>query len=126
MSQAWLQVIGLGVEFLGVLVLAWEWFAARRQDLAERRLAEAQARREDGVVGLQRTQSANPQLQRHFEMTLDMQRRMTARELDATRASYGGMRGLAVSLSLILVSLGFALQLLGSWPGCCAAIGIAP
>lgn len=126
MSQAWVQVIGLAVEYLGVLLLAWEWFAGRRQDMAERHVAEAQARREDASASLQRVQAGNPQMQRHFEMTRDVQRRMTARELEATRTSFGGLRAVAVALSLFLVSLGFALQMLGTWPGCCRVLGIVP
>lgn len=124
MSQAWLQVAGLVVEYLGVLLLAWEWFAARRQDLAEREIADLQARREEGRSALQRVQADNPHMQRHFEMTRDVDRRMTASRVDETRRRYGGLRGWAVLASLTLVTAGFALQLLGSVPGCCSAIGI--
>ena len=126
MSQAWVQVIGLAVEYLGVLLLAWEWFAGRRQDVAERRLAEAQARREEASASLQRVQADNPQMQRHLEMTREVQRRMTARELETTRASFGGLRARVVAMSLVLVSVGFVLQMLGTWPGCCRALGISP
>ena len=126
MSQGWLQVVGLAVEYIGVLLLAWEWFTARRQDMAERRVAEAQARREEASASLQRVQADNQHMQRHFEMTRDVQRRMTARELETTRVSFGGLRVAAVAVSLLLVTLGFVLQMLGTWPGCCRALGIAP
>jgi hypothetical protein len=125
-GQVWLQVIGQVVQFAGVLLLAWEWFAARRQDLAEHAIAADQARREEGIAGLQRVQPGNPQMQRHFEVTLDMQRRMTAARVYETRAHYGGLRAWAVAMSLVLVAIGFVTQLLGSWPGCCRLIGIVP
>ena len=126
MGQIWLQVGGMVVEFVGVMLLAWEWFAARRQDLAERRLAAAQARREEGMAGLQRVQADNAQMQRHLEMSRDMQRRMTASQVDQTRAQYGSMRGWAVGLALAFVAVGFVLQLMGTWPGCCRLIGVVP
>lgn len=126
MSQAWLQVAGLVVEYLGVLLLAWEWFTARRQDQAERDIAELQARREESRAGLERIQTDNPHMQRHFQMTRDIDRRMTNARVEDTRRRYGGLRGWTVALSLALVTAGFALQLLGSLPGCCAALGILP
>ncbi len=126
MNQAWLQVAGMVVEFAGVMLLAWEWFAARRQDLAERMLAEAQLRREESMAGLQRVGSSHPGMRRHLEVTRDVQRRMTATRVDETRRQFGGMRGLAVALALVLVSAGFVLQLLGAWPGCCVFAGIVP
>ena len=124
MSQAWLQVAGLIVEYVGVLVLAWEWFTARRQDLEERDIAETQVRREESRAALQRAQGGNPQMQRHFDMTRDVERRMTATRVDEARRRYGGLRGWAVLASLALITAGFVLQLLGSVPGCCRAIGI--
>jgi ferric-dicitrate binding protein FerR (iron transport regulator) len=124
MSQAWLQVVGLVVEFFGVLLLAWEWFAAQRQEATERAIDAEQARRDDGRALMQRHQQANPQMQRHFESVRDIEGRMTAARIDATRRRYGGLRTRAVALALLFVAAGFALQLLGSWPGCCAALGI--
>jgi hypothetical protein len=126
MTQAWLQVTGLVVEFLGVLLLAWEWFTAQRQDAAERAIAAEHARREESMAGLQRMQQPSSHLQTHFEMSRDMQRRMTAGRIDHARQHYGGLRGRIVVLALLLVTAGFVLQLLGSWPGCCRAIGILP
>lgn len=126
MGQIWLQVGGMIVEFAGVMLLAWEWFAARRQDLAERALAAAQSRREESMAGLQRAQADNTQMQRHLEMSRDMQRRMTASQVHQTQAQYGSMRAWAVALSLVFIVVGFVLQLMGTWPGCCRLIGVVP
>ena len=126
MAQPWLQVIGMIVEFIGVLLISWEWFAAKRQEAAERALEKTQSRSEESMAMMQRAQPANPSMQRHLEMTRDMQRRMTETRVEATRASFGGMRARAVAFALCFIVAGFALQLLGAWPGCCRAIGIVP
>ena len=124
MTQAWLQAIGLVIEYLGVLLLAWEWFAARRQDRDEEEIASLQARLEEGRAGLERMQAGNPQMQRHFEMTRDVDRRMTTARIAEARRRYGGLRGRAVAVSLAFVTVGVLLQLMGTVPGCCAMLGI--
>ncbi len=134
MSQAWLPVIGLIVELLGVLLVSWEWFAAQRQEAAERAIEAAHARGEESMAHLSRAQTSgqaspqnlNPAMQRHFEMTRDMQRRMTQSRVEETRRAYRGMRGRAVAFALLFIAAGFAIQLMGAWPGCCRAVGIWP
>ncbi|MFM9943311.1 MAG: hypothetical protein ACKVP7_27920 [Hyphomicrobiaceae bacterium] len=126
MSQAWLQVIGLIVEFVGVLLLAWEWFAAQRQEAAERAIESAHARQEESMARLQQVGTPNPSMQRHFEMSRDLQRRMTESRVSETRRSYTGMRGRAVAFALVFIVAGFVVQLMGAWPGCCRVIGIVP
>ena len=126
MGQAWLQVIGLVVEFLGVVLISWEWFAAQRQEAAERAIETAHARGEQGMAHLQRVQAPNPTLQRHFEMSRDVQRRMTDARVADTRRVYSGMRGRAVAFALLIITAGFVIQLLGAWPGCCRVLGIVP
>lgn len=126
MSQAWLQVIGISVEFVGVLLLAWEWFTAQRQEAAERAIEASHARQDETIARMQQIQPANPQMQRHFEMSRDMQRRMTETRVTETRRSYSGMRTRAVAFALLFIVAGFVLQLLGAWPGCCRDIGITP
>lgn len=69
---------------------------------------------------------SNPTFQRHVEMTTESQRRMAKTRLGATRAYYARHRYGAVYAGMALVLLGFVLQLLGTWPGCCAAIGLMP
>ncbi len=126
MSQAWLQVFGLIIEFLGVLLISWEWFTAQRQEAAERELLKSQARTDESHAMMQRVQPAHPSMQRHLEMTRDMGRRMTEARVGEVRRHFGGMRSRTVAFALLFVVAGFALQLLGSWPGCCRALGIMP
>lgn len=125
MSQQWLQVFGLFAEMIGVLLLGWEWFAAARQESRERALADAETEREERQATFRRMQTPNPVMQRHAEITESMQRRMTADRMTSVRRRYRGLRTRAVVTSLVLVMLGFALQLAGTWPGCCPPIGIS-
>ncbi len=126
MSQAWLQVIGIVVEFLGVLLISWEWFTAQRQEAAERAIETAHARHDESMARMQQLQPGNPAMQRHFEMSRDMQRRMAESRVSETRRSYSGMRMRTVGVALLFVVAGFVCQLMGAWPGCCRAIGILP
>ena len=126
MSQAWLQVIGIIVEFIGVLLISWEWFTAQRQEAAERAIAAAHARQDESMARMQQLQPANPQMQRHFEMSRDMQRRMTETRVTETRRNFTGMRTRTVAFAMLFIVAGFVCQLMGAWPGCCRAIGILP
>jgi hypothetical protein len=125
-SQQWVQVYGLIAEIIGVLLLGWEWFAAARQESRERALADAETEREERAATFRRMQTPNPAMERHVEMSASLQRRMTAERVSTVRRHYRGMRTRAVVLSLVLVMIGFALQLLGTLPGCCAQFGISP
>lgn len=130
-GQAWLQVGGLIVDFLGVALIAIEWMLAQRQELSARAIEEAQARQAQSMAMMQRTRAAaNPaaaaSFQPHYDMITDQQRRMAEMRLGETRRHYGGMRHGAIYAGLALVSAGFVLQLLAAWPGCCSTIGITP
>ena len=50
MSQAWLQVAGIIVEFIGVLLISWEWFTAQRQEQTERAFEAAHLARQPVVA----------------------------------------------------------------------------
>jgi hypothetical protein len=126
MAQAWFQVGGLLLDFFGVCLIAWEWLAAQRQEKALLAIEEARARAEDSNQRMARVQPANATMQRHFEAVNDMQRRMAQTRMAHSRSHYSGMRVRAVAIGMSLVALGFVLQILGSWPGCCLAIGIVP
>jgi len=126
MSQAWLQVAGIIVEFVGVLLISWEWFTAQRQERDERAIEAAHARQAESMAMMQRHGQPNPAMQRHFEMTGAAQNRMTTARIEANRTSYGGMRTRTVALALVFVVAGFVLQLLAAWPGCCQLLGITP
>ena len=130
-SQAWLQVGGLIADFLGVSLIALEWMLSQRQDNSARAVEEAQARQAQAMAMMQRTRAAaNPaaaaSFQPHYEMMTDQQRRMSEMRIGEVRRHYGEMRHGAVYVGLVFVALGFVLQILAAWPGCCAALGITP
>ena len=73
MSQAWLQVFGLTLDFIGVCLIAWEWLTAQRQEAAQRAIEERYARSSEAQGQLARAQPNNPNMQRHFEMVGQVQ-----------------------------------------------------
>ena len=127
MQQAWLEVVGLAFDLFGVLLIAWEWLAAQRQDAAQRAIEAQRERTEAGFAMMARVrQTPDPALERYDEMASDHRRRAAAQRIEATRSRYTGMRTTAVVIGLVFVIVGFLLQLLGAWPGCCEVIGIVP
>lgn len=127
MSQAWLQVAGLVLDIVGFGLIAWEWLIAQRHGAKELAIAAARTRQDEAFAHMQRAmQQPNPAMQRHFEMSADMRRRRAEHEIDETRRVYTGLRYRVVYAGMVAVVLGFVLQLLAAWPGCCAAIGITP
>ena len=130
-AQAWLQVAGLVLDFLGFALIAAEWILAQRQERAALAIEAAQARQAESMAYLQRASTgmsphAASSSQRHFEMMADSQRRMADQRLGSVRQYYGGLRSGVVYAGMAMVCLGFILQLLGNWPGCCRLIGIMP
>lgn len=118
-SQAWLNVAGLSLDFVGVMLLAWEWWLALS---AERREAELAARDRMLAPHPMMPKPAGPH-QAVFDHMRDQQR---ASARDRRLAGTQGMRRGWFMLAMMLIASGFLLQILGSWPGCCAAIGIGP
>ena len=118
-TQAWLQVAGLIVDFLGVSLIAVEWLIAQR---GERRLLEIEARRATSVLYY----VTSAVTVRHLETVSEMERRMAAQRTEQARTQVGQLRVKVIVLGLVFVLVGFALQLAGAWPGCCVWAGIAP
>lgn len=131
MSQAWLQVAGLAVDFLGFALIAWEWLIAQRAERAQRAI-EARHARDMELSRLMQRQSqgmnphANPHMQTHHQVWDEMRTQAANRAVETTRADYARMRYGVVFAGMLLVFLGFALQVAGTIPGCCAAFGIIP
>ena len=126
-NQAWLQVFGLTLDFLGVALIAAEWLLAQRQESVQRGIEEAAARRAASMDFVESARiSPDPTMQRHNDMMRQSTKRMTAQQQAQVRNRYGGMRVRAVAVGLVLVALGFIFQILAAWPGCCSAIGIFP
>lgn len=127
MNQAWITVVGLCLDFLGFALIAWEWLLAQRGERAALAIAEAHERQQAMRDHLQHVPGrTDPGMQRHLQMVGQMQGRMTKSRLDETRSAYARRRYGAIYAGMALVVLGFACQMLGAWPGCCAVLGILP
>ncbi len=103
MQQAWLNVVGVGLDIVGFWILAWEWSRGFMQEWGERHRGDQLlgrsflGARDDGTYAEFRKQATDAQMK--------------------VRA-WWFFTGVATVLS------GFVLQLLGSWPGGIPAIGI--
>jgi fructose-1,6-bisphosphatase/inositol monophosphatase family enzyme len=127
MSQAWITVAGLCLDFLGFALIAWEWLLAQRAERAALEIAEAQERQQASRDLLSRSPTGqNPQMQRHMEAVAQIEARSTKSRLEETRNVFAKRRYGAIYAGMAMVVLGFALQLMGALPGCCRVLGIAP
>lgn len=118
-GQAWLNVVGLMLDFIGVTILAWEWWLAIS---AERRETEIEAR--------ERMLRPHPMLPKpagpHQAVFDHMREDRRFRERVGRASAVRGMRGSWFLVAFLLIAAGFALQIMGSWPGCCRLVGIVP
>ena len=125
MSQAWVTVVGLCLDFLGFALIAWEWLLAQRAEHAALAIAESHERQQamrDQMNQLPGRQ--DPNMQRHMQVVGQMQGRVTKSRLDANREIFARRRYGAIYAGMAFVVAGFALQLLGAVPGCCSILGI--
>ncbi len=121
MTQQWLTVLGLGLDFLGFMLLLREWWLAffnegRQMQLAEQ-LDRARALRDLRTRGMA---GQNP-----FE-TLDRMSDESAirKARGEHRTALMARRGVFLLATVLIVS-GFVLQIVGAVPGCCPPL-IAP
>lgn len=109
-AQAWINTAGLGLDFLGVLLLAFEWRTAMRHEAHEAEVAQREelVRPRPGLPT-----PAGP----HHEMHQDFKERQRFRErANRAAAARTQRRGWFVA-SLVLIAVGFLLQMIGSLPG---------
>ena len=119
MPQAWLNVIGLTLDFFGVLLFSSEWWTGLK---SERREAELELRRSIFKPNPMMPRNEGPN-QAVFDW---MREQQEARQRQLRAAEARSARWHYYLTALILVGLGFLFQLAGSWPGCCAELGIHP
>jgi hypothetical protein len=127
MNQAWLQVVGLGLDMAGFTLILWEWLLVQRHEREVRAMLAAEARQADGLRHLQRAAGQqSPQMQRHHEMASESRQRLATTRLDEAGRQSRSVRLATVYCGAALVVAGFAAQILAAWPGCCSIIGIVP
>jgi hypothetical protein len=115
MTQQWLTVLGIALDFAGFAMLLREWWLAffnegRQMQLAEQ-LDRARAMRDMRSRALG---GRNP-----FEQLDRMQDDNTIRSARTEHRNAMAARRGVFLLATALIVAGFALQLAGAWPGCC-------
>jgi hypothetical protein len=115
MCQQWFSIVGLVSDVVGFLMIAREWYKAMAfyRFTRELEISEIRARSLARWEGKTRTpyeeDEDNPSLPKHMEAALE-------NELaDRTGLFWWGM---------LLVIIGFLLQVIGSWPGGAPLLGI--
>jgi hypothetical protein len=109
MTQSWLNVAGLTLDFVGVMLLAYEWSVALA---AERREAEVEARRQMTRPHPSMPRSANP----HQPVFDHMREQHEFNERRRRTSAARGIRRGAFVTALVLIAVGFLLQIAGSLP----------
>jgi hypothetical protein len=115
MTQQWLTVAGLALDFAGFMMLLREWWLAffneERQIEMEEQFERARA--------LRNLRPTPPGQRNPFETLERVQDEAALRKARTVhRAAMGARKGTFV-LATAMIVLGFVLQLVGAWPGCC-------
>jgi len=131
MYQQWLQVIGLIFDGLGFALIALEWYrgylemqnkiklVARNLERAEKIKHRNNIKNALGMAGVGEVEA----LYKDDEALADMaQHAFEIDQVDRFRKTHARL----FFLGVVAFLLGMVLQLAGTWPGCCAAIGIVP
>jgi len=109
MLQQWFNVAGLSLDFIGVLLLAYEWWIALS---AERANAERDAFEQRIRPSPMMPKPKNP----HQPMHDYMRDQLRFQREHAQAHTIRGMRRSWFTAALVLIALGFMLQIIGSWP----------
>lgn len=114
MSQAWINVAGLGFDFLGFVLLLREWwiaFLGESSLLAHEELLERQQK-----LRAFATQSTNDAMRRHMAVAGQMQDDMTIRQVREDRRAAMKKRRFWFLSAAFFVVLGFLLQVAAALP----------
>jgi hypothetical protein len=131
MHQQWLQVLGIVFDGAGFGLIALEWYrgyvemrtkvklVARELERAEKFRLRNELKQAIGSVGVGEVEALYNDDKALADMA-DHVFEMQQVELFTKR------RALPFFAGVIAFVIGMVLQLAGTWPGCCAAIGIIP
>jgi hypothetical protein len=125
MHQGWFQVAGLLMDFAGVMLLAYEWVVGH---IAQRREDEIAARGVRDMKNLDFAQQAvrNEQMAAHYRMVAARTQERIRNEGNEVRQQGHRVRLPVFATAMVLIAGGFLLQVLGSWPGGIATLGVVP
>jgi hypothetical protein len=115
MTQQWLTTLGIALDFAGFMLLLREWWLAffneERQIAMEEQLERMRAIRN---LRMHKPGENNP-----YETIDRMQDEQAIRKARAIHRSAMTARRGTFLISTALIVLGFLLQVVGAWPGCC-------
>lgn len=115
MTQQWLTTIGLALDFAGFALLLREWWLAFFNESRQLEMAEQLERMRAMRTMLPR----DPGQRNPYESLERVQDEQAIRKARSIHRQAMAARKRMFILSMLLIVLGFALQLAGAWPGCC-------
>ncbi len=123
MHQGWFQVAGLAMDFTGVMLLAYEWLVGH---LAQRREEEIAARgvREMKQIEFAQQSVRDERMAAHYRMVAARTEDRIRSQENEIRQQGHRVRLPVFVLAMVLIAGGFLLQMLGSWPGGVATLGV--
>jgi hypothetical protein len=124
MSQQWLSLAGVALDGAAFFLLLFEWWWALVTDsqllAMERDIEKHHGNRQVAQTHLP------PRMRVHLAMMEDWSDYIARRRANHDRFHTLSERKGAFLLAALLIIVGTALQILGTWPGCCQAWGIVP
>jgi len=109
MWHQWVNIAGLTFDFLGVILLSYEWWIALKADERESQIAEQEYFRESTMAMHRQNMPTADVLER-------MNKQMSFSSRQRRSAEARGMRRGYFVLAVVLIASGFVLQILGSLP----------
>jgi hypothetical protein len=115
MTQQLLTVAGLGLDFIGFMLLLREWWLAFFNEERQIEMEEQFER----VRALRQLRAAQPGQRNPFETLERVQDEAALRKARNVHRAAMAVRKRTFLLASTLIGLGFVLQIAGAWPGCC-------
>jgi hypothetical protein len=115
MTQQWLTTIGLALDFAGFALLLREWWLAFFNEGRQLEMEEQLER----VRAMRNLMPRDPGQRNPYERLERAQDEQAIRKARSFHRQAMAARKRMFILSILLIVLGFALQLAGAWPGCC-------
>ena len=115
MTQQWLTVLGLGLDFAGFALLLREWWIAFFNEARQIEMEEQLER----MRSMRNLRPLNPGERNPYESLERVQDEQAIRKARGLHRQAMAARKLVFILSFVLIALGFIAQIVGAWPGCC-------
>jgi hypothetical protein len=115
MTQQWITVAGLALDFVGFALLLREWWLAFFNEARQIEMAEQLER----MRAMRTLIPRGPGEPNPYESLERAQDEMAIRKARTAHRQAMAARKRMFLLAMVLIVLGFALQIIGAWPGCC-------